>query len=309
MEGVLDQMSQFNFAYINMMSTWNRYMKQLAGVYWQSKVIPLLIKYRKGEDIGALWRGRLARSGLPTQGKGSKITKQVAKELEAATGTIDGKYIRTANIDAWKSQEAIDSFTGAMAHDVSIVIVTPGKGDVALWMNTELGGLLSQFKKFSQAATNRVLMAGLQEGKLEFMEQAMYLLALGAFVDYIRTTKGFEQDYSKKSFGAKVYDAIERSALLGYIIDVDKTAMALSNNRIGLEAILGIGPNYPTSLSRKLGITPVGGQLGNLASVFTDIGLGNYDFNTARNVRRLLPFQNVFWLDSIFDDMEKGLRS
>ena len=308
MEGVLDQMSQFNFAYVNMMSTWNRYMKQLTGVYWQSKVIPLLIKYGKGEDIGALWRGRLARSGLPITGEGSKITKQIAKELNAATGTIDGRYIQTANIDAWKSQEAIEAFTGAMAHDVSIVIVTPGKGDVALWMNTELGGLLSQFKKFSQAATNRVLMAGLQEGKKEFMEQAIYLLAIGAFVDYMRTSKGFEKDYTKKPFGSKVYDAIERSALLGYLMDVDKTAMALSNNRIGLEAILGIGPNYPTSLSRKLGITPVGGQLGNLGSVFTDIGLGNYDFNTARNVRRLLPFQNVFWLDSIFDDIEKGLR-
>ena len=39
-----------------------------------------------------------------------------------------------------------------------------------------------------------------------------------------------------------------------------------------------------------------------------DTGTGEYNHHTARNVRRLIPFQNVFYLDWIFDKVEKGLR-
>ena len=39
-----------------------------------------------------------------------------------------------------------------------------------------------------------------------------------------------------------------------------------------------------------------------------DVGGNQYDHYTARNVRRLVPFQNVWYLDWLFDDIEKGLR-
>ena len=38
------------------------------------------------------------------------------------------------------------------------------------------------------------------------------------------------------------------------------------------------------------------------------VGANKYNHYTARNVRRLIPFQNVWYLDWLFDDIEKGLR-
>jgi hypothetical protein len=42
--------------------------------------------------------------------------------------------------------------------------------------------------------------------------------------------------------------------------------------------------------------------------IMYDVGANKYNHYTARNVRRLIPFQNVWYLDWLFDDIEKGLR-
>ena len=42
--------------------------------------------------------------------------------------------------------------------------------------------------------------------------------------------------------------------------------------------------------------------------IMYDVGGNKYNHYTARNVRRLIPFQNVWYLDWLFDDIEKGLR-
>ena len=307
-ERVLDTVSTLNFAFVNAMSTWNTIMKEIAGMSWQTTVIPVLKQWGKTGEISQLWRRRFARAGLATEGEASKVTMDIVRELNKAEGVMKGKILRIANTDNWTNKKAIDAFNGAMSHDIPIQIVTPGKGDVALWTNKEYGGLIAQFKKFTQAATNRVLMAGLQEGPQQFALQMAYMIPLGMFVDYMRTEHAFGHDWSKKPFLSKLYDGIERSALLGYFTDIDRTMMAWSNNQIGVKALLGVAPQYGTSLQRKLGAVPTLGAAATFGKVFTDTVTGEYDWHTARNVRRLLPFQNVFWLDSIFDKLEKGLR-
>ena len=307
-ERVLDTVSTLNFAFINAMSSWNTVMKEIAGMSWQTTVIPILKEWGSTGTIAPLWRRRFARAGLATEGKGAQTTMDIVKELNKTEGVMEGKVLRIANTDNWTNKKARDAFNGAMSHDIPIQIVTPGKGDVALWTNTEYGGLIAQFKKFTQAATNRVLMAGLQEGPKQFALQMAYMIPLGMFVDYMRTEHAFGHDWSKKPFLSKLYDGIERSALLGYFTDIDRTMMAWSDNQIGVKALLGVAPHYGTSLQRKLGAVPTLGAAATFGKVFTDTVTGEYDWHTARNVRRLLPFQNVFWLDSIFDKLEKGLR-
>ena len=67
---------------------------------------------------------------------------------------------------------------------------------------------------------------------------------------------------------------------------------------------------FGTSKKSKLGniLGPSAGQIANIFDIMYDIGSGGYNHYTARNVRRLIPFQNVWYLDWLFDDIEKGLR-
>ena len=53
---------------------------------------------------------------------------------------------------------------------------------------------------------------------------------------------------------------------------------------------------------------PSSSQIGNISDLLMDWGKGTHNHYTARNVRRLIPFQNVWYLDWLFDDIEKGLR-
>ena len=54
---------------------------------------------------------------------------------------------------------------------------------------------------------------------------------------------------------------------------------------------------------------PTASQIANISDIMWTWGTGKYNHHTARNVRRLLPFQNVWFLDSLFDEIEeKGLR-
>ena len=60
------------------------------------------------------------------------------------------KSLKVANSDEWVDKEAAEVYHQAIGKQANIDIVTPSKGDVPLWANTEMGGLLTQFKKFGR---------------------------------------------------------------------------------------------------------------------------------------------------------------
>ena len=154
-----------------------------------------------------------------------------------------------------------------------------------------------------------MLMVGLQERDINFLNGALLLLASGAAVDAFRQ-KAFNRSYAKKPFGQKLVDAFDRSGLGGIFSDVNNALERLTNNEIGLRPLLGAKKPYGTY--RDLFNNPVPDVLGPSASQLANIGdiawtwgTGKYNHHTARNVRRLLPFQNVWFLDSLFDEIEK----
>ena len=284
------------FTYINGMSAWNQGVKSIASMLWNTEVINVLKQWNGGKGtISQIWKQRLASAGLSTEkGQASLRTQNILKELNTRGGTMKGKYIEVADTSNWniKNKTAWES---ALAHDVPKIIVTPSKGDVALWMNTQWGGMLSQFKKFSQAATNRVLTAGLQEGVIPFMQGAVMLVGMGAFVDFIRTEYAFKQSYAAKPYNKKLYDAIERSAVTGYFLDINKSIEGLSSNQIGLRPMLGIGHQYPTSLQTKVGsvLGPTGTTATRAYDVLSDLASGDVDYHTKRNMTRLIPANTI----------------
>ena len=187
-----------------------------------------------------------------------EIYKQYQKHGVGKNGKIsskadgnDFKYMRVANSDAWddtpKAKEAAEIYHQGLSKQVNVDIVTPSKGDVPLWANTEMGGAISQFKKFGAAATQRMLMRGLQEKDTNFMQGILLLMAGGMMVDAFRQ-KQFGRDYSKKPFGQKLVDGFDRSGLGGIFSDINNAIERLGNNQIGLRPLLGV--RNPTVLTK-----------------------------------------------------------
>ena len=175
-------------------------------------------------------------------------------------------------------------------------------------MSTELGSTIAQFKKFVMAATQKMLMRGMQERDMDFLFGALMLMGSGMLIDGIYTEFRFDKDWGKKSLTDKLLSAFDRSGLGGIYVDVNRAIESLSDNRIGIRPMLGEQRPYSNSIKSKLGniLGPSAGQIANIFDIMYDVGSGGYNHYTARNVRRLIPFQNIFYLDWLFDASKKA---
>ena len=299
----MGKLAHFNFMYINMMSRWTEFAKSLASVTIGSRIIEDSIKWSKGTGLADKWKTALASSGIDEQ-----MAKRIAAQFEEH-GTKT-QYNFMANTAAWTDDLARNAFRNALNKDINITIVTPGLGDTPKWMSYELGSVFSQFKKFAMGAQQRMLMRGMQEQDADFMFGALLLVGSGMFIDAVYHKTRFNRDYSKLSLTQKLLNAFDRSGLGGIYTDINKALETISDNRFGISPMLGESKPYGSSMRWKMGTIggPTGGQLYNIADILFDIGGKKYNHHTAKNVRRLIPFQNVWYLDWLFDDLQKGLR-
>ena len=300
-EGMMGKAANFNFMYVNLMSRWTEFMKSAASVTIGSRILEDSIKWSKG-TLSDKNKTKLAASGIDEQ-----MAKKIAKQAEEHGEPL--KYNYMANSADWTDDAAKQAFGAALNKDINITIVTPGKGDTPLFMNYELASTIVQFKKFAMAATQRMLLRGMQERDLDFLFGSMLLMGTGMLVDAVYSEFRFNKDYSKLSLTEKLLNAFDRSGLGGIYVDVNRSIEALTDNRIGIRPLLGEGRPYGSSMRSKVGLLgPSASQIYNVFDIMYDVGANKYNHYTARNVRRLIPFQNVWYLDWLFDDIEKGLR-
>jgi len=307
-ERTTGQISNFYFSYINGMNLWNTGVKNIASLVNGSKILDYVELLAKGEKIGIKEKAQLANLFIDDV-MAKRIYKQYQEHgLGKGAGESAGyKSLRVGRTDNWTDKVARDTYLSALQKDINITIVTPGKGDVPLWMNRELGGVLAQFKKFGMGATQRILMRGLQERDTNFMLGVVGLVSLGAMVDSFRQRQ-FGRDYSKKKFQDKLISAIDRSAVLGIFTDVNRMVETLSNNRLGLSPMIGAGRKYEPTFKQKMGLAgPTASYIANIYDIMLDWGKGTHDYTTAKAIRKTLPFQNIWYLDNVFDKIEKGL--
>tara|TARA_B100000131_G_scaffold297368_1_gene316062 strand:+ start:6824 stop:10147 length:3324 start_codon:yes stop_codon:yes gene_type:complete len=299
----MGQLAHLNFMYVNMMSRWTEFAKALASVTIGSRILEDSIKWSKGGQLADKWKTALASSGIDQQ-----MAKRIARQFEEH-GT-KAKYNFMANTASWTDDGARAAFREALNKDINIAIVTPGLGDTPKWMSYELGSVLAQFKKFAMGAQQRMLMRGMQEADGDFLFGALLLLGSGMVIDAIYHKTRFNRDYSKLSLTQKLLNGFDRSGLGGIYTDINKAIETLSNNNIGISPMLGESKPYGSSMRWKAGTIggATGGQLYNIADILFDVFGNKYNHHTAKNVRRLIPLQNIWYLDWLFDDIQKGLR-
>ena len=302
MESAMGKTSQFNFMYINLMSRWTEMAKSMASVTIGSRIIEDSIKWGKG-GLPDKWKTALASSGIDEQ-----MASRIAVQFETHGTKLKHNFI--AGTSEWTDDAAKKAFGAALNKDINITIVTPGKGDTALWMSTEVGSTIAQFKKFAAAASQRILLRGMQERDADFLFGSILLLGSGMMIDGLYHKYRFNRDYGKLPLSQKLLNAFDRSGLAGIYSDVNKAIETLTDNRFGISPLLGAGKPYGSSTRWKMGtiLGPSGGQIYNIFDIMYDVAGGKYNHHTAKNVRRLIPWQNVWYLDWLFDDIQKGLK-
>ncbi|WP_417825319.1 hypothetical protein [Thalassospira povalilytica] len=288
------------FGVVSLMAPWNAATKQFAGVVTMSRALDGIDKWTKGIADTATVEN-LARAGIDED-----MARRIGAQFSTHGDDVDGvKLPNTAN---WDDRGAVQAFRGMIVKDVDRIIVTPGQ-DKPLWMSTELGAVIGQFKSFSIASTQRVFLAGLQQRDAAFMSGMGMMIGLGMLSYYLKAkTAGYEPTDNP---GTWLAEGVDRSGSLGWFFEVNNLAEKLTRGTVGVSALTG-GPIMSRYASRNvIGalIGPTSGAISDAAQAIGALSAGDWRESDTSAMRRLLPYQNLFYMRWLLDQAESGINS
>lgn len=267
------------FSKINLLDYWTSGMKQFHIVVAQTKIIRGL---RKGEIDP-----RLKQMGIS-----DADAANIGKELRKHAKLIDGAWI--ANARQWDSPELMDVWGAALRKESDRVILVPGQ-DVPVWMSSEVGKTLGQFRKFMYSATIRIAASNLQLQDKYMLQGLIGGVSFG-MLSYIFK----EWDAGREiSDDPRVWlvEGFDRMGAAGWLTEVNNTLEKLSRGNIGVRPLLGIDMPAGRFASRSQFEALLGPSAGLLQSTLQIAGSGldeeAFGGSDIRALRRLIPFNNL----------------
>jgi len=292
--GIQSLSSRFGIA--SLMAPWNASMKQFAGLVTMTNILKASERVAKGiatpEDIR-----KLAASNI-NEDLALRIAKEFAEHGDEQSGILLAK---AAN---WNDKTAREAFRAAVVRDVDRIIVTPGQ-DKPLWMSTELGKTVGQFKSFGISSMQRTMLAGLQQRDAAVLNGVMVSLGLGAFT-YWAKQMAAGKDVSDNPAQWAV-EAFDKSGLTGYLMDANNILEKATRGRVGASAITG--EQVSRYASRNVAGAFLGPSVDAMSDIFQVSGsifAGDTTKSDLRKVRQLIPAQNLFYLRGLFNQVEEA---
>jgi hypothetical protein len=261
------------------------------------------------EDGGNLAEHRALQLGLTGDLK-KRIAAQLKAHTEFANGDFGGK-VRIVNYGAWDDVEARDALLHAVSKESRRLVQEEDLGDTALWMHTNMGKIIAQFRRFAMVSYSKQLLHGIAHADAEEATRVMVSGVMAAMAYQARHMAKIGQmelagaseediaDYREKFLApdrlvaATIANSTYSSVLPGLW---DTTVGHLTGERffntrnsdLAADLITG-NPTY--SLIRNIG-NAVGGSA--QAILRGDEVLDKKD---AQAWRKLAPFQNVLGVD------------
>ena len=238
------------FSKASLMPMWNDTLKGLAGMTMQNNMIKILKKgnISKG-DIEKFARLGFSKSELDElammmnkyaeDADGlwlSNATKwDDIVEFETATSASGASYTR--KVVKANGLDLAQRWQAAVRKNANEMIVTPGVGDMPLFMSGPNARILMQFKSFAVSAHSRVLITALQKHDKAALEGVIFAVFLGFLVGEAKNAlNGRER---ADNVGDLIYDAVDRSGLMGMLNEPIQTASSASGGLINPAKLWG----------------------------------------------------------------------
>lgn len=224
--------------------------------------------------------------------------------LEGGSEVFEDGF-RLPNTEGWTDVRAKRAYRAAVNRAVDSIIVTPGL-DMPNWADENMAfSMLAQFKSFTFASTNRVVLSGAQQADMALVQGMAFSLALGTVSYYLWANSiggSALEEANKFDPGQWADEAISRSGLLGIFAEPYEIAQ-----RIPATQDLVTFANQRTTRRRATGLLgsalgpsyDLGEKVANIA-----VGLDDPTQSTLHQARLIGPWQNVFWLRRAIDAVE-----
>ncbi len=280
------------FGNLSLMNQWNSWQQSIAGHIGINRTLEAIHKFVEGKPIAQKELERVVRNGL------GREHWETVYNFTKNNKTDDGAYFAdwtNWDIKTRGQREALEQFQASITKEIDSIIIVPGLGDKPLIAQTPLGKLLLQFKTFQMAATNRLLYSGIQRrDDINMYLGVISMLGMGA-MSYVAASlfKGKEPDLS---FSNLSREAVDKSGLLGIWSELGNIAAK--------QAGFGGTSRYQTRDWIGALSGPTAGAISEVLGIARktkDAATDEAEFTSkdAQKIQRLMPFQNLFYLDRI----------
>lgn len=288
-----------NFGLVSLMAPWTDMMQQVTSMIAMNG----MLRAAEASGLGkatAKQIEKLAKSGIDLP-----MAKRIWAEFSREGGGDTVRGIRLPNSEAWRDQAAIEAFRGALVREVDRVIIKPGQ-DKPLWMSTELGKTIGQFKGFAVASTQRILLSSLQQRDAHALSGLVAMVGLGA-ASYVLRSVIYDREYSLDPVKLAA-EGIDRSGALGWLMEANNISERVTRGHIGLSALTGeYSSRYQSrNIYGTLG-GPTADLAGDVAQLSGAVAAGDLRATDIRVARKMAPYQNLLWLSRALDAAERGV--
>lgn len=290
-EKVADFASQ-QMGKVTMLDQWNYHNKAFVGAVAQGVFNKTIMNMDKADPK---FIGRLARAGIGRQ-EAESIRKMLNKHM------VKYKGATFANMAEWEDKAARDLYQEAISQEMNTAIVTPSAGSAPLLFSKSQWSLLTMIKSFAAHSVEKTLMTAIQDKDLAVVNGMGMMIATGGLVSWLRTPEERRSDDPK----VLLADAVDKSGVLGLISDVDTIMESLTGGRVSTSRLTGERSPWAKSLPQVI-MGPVGDYLTTGGRVVGDLSSGDINQKTVHDFRKMLPFQNTFYLKDLFDFAETGV--
>lgn len=293
--------SSQKFGNFTLMNQHTDTMKMWSGLITQSKVLNAAKAVAGGKKLSKKEITKLAHIGID-----ESMLHRIADQYSRHGEDLDG--LLTGHSHLWDDRVVREAFQSAILKDVRTTVITPGIGDTPLMMSSELGKIVMQFKTFFFATHNRALVSGIQSGDASFYYGALLQVGLGSLVYVLKSMMAGREINTDPANLVK--EGLDWSGMMGWLGEPNNVLENLSGGTYGMSAMFG-GPPASRYQSRNgigalLGPTfDLGGDIKNITAGVLN---GEFDDREVRSVRKLLPFQNLFYLAPLLNQVEEQMK-
>lgn len=217
---------------------------------------------------------------------------------------VDGAMM--PNLADWQDKTAARRFQAAVMRDVEIAVLTPGQ-EKPLFLSSPIISLFGQFKTFIAAANTRILLANLQRRDANALSGLLSHIAFGMMSYAAYTIARGDEFHERPQDWIK--EGMDRSGALGWFGELNNMAAKATGGQSDIYRLLGADKPLSRYMSRGL----VGNLLGPTYGLATDAtqltyatATGEWTESDTDKLRRVIPFQNLFYLRRLFDEVEKN---
>lgn len=291
------------FARATLINQWNGMMKALSSAISSDRLMQAVLGELDPKETSRIF----ALAGWDP-GLTPRIRAMISKNKQT-----DGGF-HLARTQLWKDVEARRAFEAAVVKDVRRTIVTPSAGDLPTVFSIPGLRLLTQFRSFSVAATNRVLLSGIQRHDAAVAQGMILASGMGMMTWAIKEVVA-GRDPTEKNAADWVINGIDRSGMPGIFGEVNGAVERLSSGTLGLNPLFG-GTGLTRFQIRNSTDAVFGPSVGTIEDMqaiiqswFQKDEFGNSVPPTEADINRMrkfVPFASLFYIRGLFNALEGG---